>query len=61
MFLLIPSANDAAVVLAEHIAGSVEAFSDMMNSKAVELGCLNTHFVNPNGIHNETIIQQHTI
>lgn len=51
--LLIPSANDAAVVLAEHIAGSVEAFSDMMNSKAVELGCLNTHFVNPNGIHNE--------
>lgn len=51
--LLIPSANDAAVVLAEHIAGSVEAFSDMMNSKAVELGCLNTHFVNPNGINNE--------
>lgn len=51
--LLIPSANDAAVVLAEHIAGSVEAFSDMMNAKAVELGCLNTHFVNPNGIHNE--------
>lgn len=51
--LLIPSANDAAVVLAEHIAGSVEVFSDMMNSKAVELGCLNTHFVNPNGIHNE--------
>ena len=51
--LLIPSANDAAVVLAEHIAGSVEAFSDMMNSKAVELSCLNTHFVNPNGIHNE--------
>lgn len=51
--LLIPSANDAAVVLAEHIAGSVEAFSDMMNAKAVELGCLNTHFINPNGIHNE--------
>lgn len=51
--LLIPSANDAAVVLAEHIAGSVEAFSDMMNSKAVELGCKNTHFVNPNGIHDE--------
>ena len=51
--LLIPSANDAAVVLAEHIAGSVETFSDMMNSKAVELGCKNTHFVNPNGIHDE--------
>ena len=51
--MLIPSANDAAVVLAEHIAGSVEAFADMMNSKAVELGCQNTHFVNPNGIHDE--------
>lgn len=51
--LLIASANDAAVVLAEHIAGSVEAFSDMMNNKAIELGCKDTHFVNPNGIHNE--------
>lgn len=51
--LLIPSANDAAFVIAEHIAGSVEAFSDMMNEKAKEIGCLNTHFVNPNGIHNE--------
>ena len=51
--LLIPSANDAAFVLAEHIAGSVEKFSDMMNEKAKELGCINTHFVNPNGIHDE--------
>ena len=51
--LLIPSANEAAFVLAEHIAGSVEAFSDMMNEKAKELGCTNTHFVNPNGIHDE--------
>ncbi|MGN1300618.1 MAG: D-alanyl-D-alanine carboxypeptidase family protein [Clostridia bacterium] len=51
--LLIPSANDAAVVLAEHIAGSVESFANMMNNKAIELGCKNTHFVNPNGIHNE--------
>lgn len=50
--LLIPSANDAATALAEHISGSVEAFADMMNNKAKELGCLNTHFVNPNGIHN---------
>ena len=49
--LLIPSANDAAVVLAEHIAGSVESFVSMMNTKAVELGCQDTHFVNPNGIH----------
>lgn len=51
--LLIPSANDAAFVLAEHIAGSVESFSDMMNDKAIEIGCKNTHFVNPNGIHDE--------
>src|SRR5699024_6096710 len=50
--LLIPSANDAAFALAEHIAGSVDEFSTMMNNKAKELGCLNTHFVNPNGIHN---------
>lgn len=51
--LLIPSANDAAVVIAEHIADSVDEFSEMMNNKAKEIGCLNTHFVNPNGIHNE--------
>ena len=51
--LLIPSANDAAVVLAEHIAGSVDSFSTMMNTKALELGCTNTNFVNPNGIHDD--------
>jgi len=51
--LLIPSANDAANVLAEHIAGSVESFASMMNTKAVELGCTGTNFVNPSGIHHE--------
>lgn len=51
--LLIPSANDAANVLAEHIAGSVESFASMMNTKAIEIGCKNTHFVNANGVHNE--------
>ncbi len=51
--LLIPSANDAAVVLAEHIAGSVENFANMMNERAKELGCTDTHFVNPNGIHDD--------
>ncbi len=51
--MLIPSANDAAIVLAEHIAGSVENFAEMMNNKAKELGCLNTHFINPNGVHND--------
>ena len=51
--LMVKSANDAAIVLAEHIGGSVEGFADMMNEKAIELGCKNTHFVNPNGIHND--------
>lgn len=51
--LLIPSANDAANVLAEHIAGSIDSFCSMMNTKAHEIGCLNTNFVNPSGIHNE--------
>lgn len=51
--LMLPSANDAAYVLAEHIGGSVEGFSDMMNKKATELGCTSTHFVNPNGIHDD--------
>ena len=49
--LMLKSANDAAYVLAEHVGGSVEGFSIMMNSKAKELGCKNTHFINPNGIH----------
>lgn len=51
--LMVKSANDAAVVLAEHVGGSVEGFADMMNQKAKEIGCKNTHFVNPNGIHDE--------
>ena len=51
--LMVKSANDAAYALAEHVAGSIDAFSDMMNNKAIELGCTSTHFVNPNGIHNE--------
>ena len=51
--LMIPSANEAANVLAEHVAGSVESFATLMNTRAEELGCETTHFVNPNGIHNE--------
>ena len=50
---LIPSANDAANVLAEHISGSIESFATVMNTKAIELGCENTHFTNPSGIHNK--------
>ena len=51
--LMLPSANEAANVLAEHVAGSVESFATLMNTKAEELGCETTHFVNPNGIHND--------
>lgn len=51
--LLIPSANDAAVMIAEGIAGSVEAFVEMMNEEALSLGATNTHFVNPHGLSHE--------
>jgi len=48
--LLVLSANDAAVALAEATAGSVEAFAGLMNAKAKELGLKNSHFVNPHGM-----------
>lgn len=51
--LMLASANDAAVGIAEHIAGSVDAFVEMMNEKAAQLGCTNTHFTNPHGLHDE--------
>ena len=70
---MIPSANDAAYILAQYIANGcsnqydmsdssdakkkfdsdIETFANMMNKKALELGCKNTHFINPNGVHNE--------
>lgn len=46
----ISSANDAAVVLAEAVAGSEDAFVSMMNEKARELGMENTHFSNATGL-----------
>lgn len=49
--LLLKSANEAANALAEHVAGSTEAFADMMNAKAKELGCTDTHFANPSGLN----------
>jgi serine-type D-Ala-D-Ala carboxypeptidase (penicillin-binding protein 5/6) len=48
--LLLNSANDAAVVIAEGLAGNVHAFADRMNAEARILGARNTHFVNPNGL-----------
>lgn len=47
--LMLRSGNDAAVAIAEHVAGSVDAFAEMMNAKAKELGA-NAQFVNPHGL-----------
>ena len=49
--MLVVSANEACVILAEAVSGSVDAFVDQMNEKAQALGCENTHFVNPTGLH----------
>lgn len=51
--LLTVSANDAANVIAEMTAGSMEQFVAQMNEKAARIGATNTHFVNPNGLHDE--------
>lgn len=48
--LLMQSSNDAAVAIAEKVGGSVENFCQMMNKKAIELGCTDTEFVTPNGL-----------
>ena len=51
--LLLKSANEIGNGLAEHVAGSVDAFADLMNAKARELGCRNTNFENPHGLNDE--------
>ncbi len=51
--LLVRGANDAALVLAEHVAGSEKDFVELMNKKAKELGASNTHFENVTGFHTE--------
>lgn len=51
--LMIYSANDAAMAIAEHIGGTVENFVSMMNDEAKSLGMTGTHFVNPHGLHDE--------
>lgn len=58
--MMLESANEVCVAVAEHISGSVDAFVELMNQKATSLGCTNTHFTNPNGhsgresLHNGT-------
>ena len=49
--MLVPSANDAANALAEHVGGSIDSFAAMMNTRASELGCMGTNFTNPSGLH----------
>lgn len=51
--IMLESANDCANAVAEKIGGSEEGFAELMNQKAAELGCVNTHFVNAHGLHNE--------
>ncbi len=51
--ILIASANDVAAGVAEYIAGSLDEFADLMNERAAELGCEDSHFVNPHGYHDE--------
>ncbi len=59
--LMLESHNDSAVVLAEHIGGSVEGFAELMNQKAAEIGCGQTNFVTPNGLdaeHHQTTAEE---
>jgi D-alanyl-D-alanine carboxypeptidase (penicillin-binding protein 5/6) len=52
--MMISSGNDSALILADYCShGDVNSFVEKMNSKAGELGCQNTHFVNPHGLHDE--------
>ncbi len=51
--LMLGSANEVAYALAEHVAGNLDAFVDMMNERAQTLGCTDTHFINANGLPDE--------
>ena len=49
--LMLPSGNDAALVLADYVGHGVAGFVDLMNRKAAQIGCANTHFTSPHGLH----------
>ena len=51
--MMLESANDAAIALAEAVGGDITTFAGMMNDRAEELGCTNTHFETPNGLPND--------
>lgn len=50
--LMLPSGNDAALVLADYVGGGISGFVEKMNAKAAALGCADTHFANPHGLYN---------
>ena len=50
---MLRSGNDAAIAIAEGLSGDVESFVDKMNNTAKSIGATNTHFVTPNGLHDE--------
>lgn len=51
--IMLASANDVAYGVAEQVGGSIDSFVELMNQKAAELGCVDTHFVNPHGLQDE--------
>ena len=51
--ILLESANEVTYAIAEHVAGSIPAFADMMNERAKSIGCTNTNFINPHGLHDD--------
>lgn len=51
--ILLASANEASIALAEYVSGDIDSFVELMNQKAKELGTVNTHFVNPHGLHDD--------
>ena len=51
--MMLPSGNDAAIAIAISLYGSIDSFAKRMNEKAREIGMTHSHFVNPNGLHNE--------
>ncbi len=51
--ILVYSANEVANAVGEHIAGGIDGFVDMMNDRATEIGCENSHFVTTNGLHDD--------
>ena len=51
--IMVGSANEVANAVGEHVSGSIDAFVDLMNKRAKELGCTNTHFANTNGLQDD--------